>query len=333
MQLVQLAGKDGRRRVAVVSDDGSRLLLLKGEQTVYGLAMRALEAGVSLEAAAREAGFDGDEEYGAAYAEGRILAPVDHPDPAHVYVTGTGLNHLGSALARNAMHAKASGDEAQLTDSMKMFQWGAAGGKPEPGRVGVQPEWFYKGNGECVVAPGRPLQRPPYALDGGDEAEVVGVYVIGPAGEPVRLGFAVGNEFSDHVMEKQNYLYLAHSKLRDCSLGPELYVGELPPDVTGTVRILRGGNTIWSALFRTGEANMTHSIANIEHHHFKYAIFRRPGDVHLHFFGASALSFTDGVALEDGDVIEISASISRRPLVNPVQVVERSEEPVAVRRL
>jgi hypothetical protein len=31
---------------------------------------------------------------------------------------------------------------------------------------------------------------------------------------PRRVGFALGNEFSDHTLEKKNYLYLAHSKGR-----------------------------------------------------------------------------------------------------------------------
>ena len=33
---------------------------------------------------------------------------------------------------------------------------------------------------------------------------------------------AQGNEFSDHRFEKKNYLNLAGSKLRTCSIGPEL---------------------------------------------------------------------------------------------------------------
>jgi len=32
------------------------------------------------------------------------LPPLDHPDPSHCHVTGTGLTHLGSAKNRDAMH-------------------------------------------------------------------------------------------------------------------------------------------------------------------------------------------------------------------------------------
>lgn len=52
---------------------------------------------------------------------------------------------------------------------------------------------------------------------------------------------------------------------------------------------------------------MSHTIANLEHHHFKYNQFRQPGDVHVHFFGTATLSFADGIRLEDNDVVEITA--------------------------
>jgi hypothetical protein len=60
------------------------------------------------------------------------------------------------------------------------------------------------------------------------------------------VGYSIGNEFSDHLLDGTNYLYLARSKLRQCSFGPELYVGELPDSVTGTVRVVRGEEIVWS---------------------------------------------------------------------------------------
>src|SRR5690606_37674192 len=150
------------------------------------------------------------------------------------HLTGTGLTHLGSASTRNAMHRKADPDD--LTDSMKMFRMGLEGGKPQPGQVGVQPEWFWKGNGHAAVAPGADLVSPGFALDGGEEPEIAGIYLIGPDGRPFRLGFALGNEFSDHVTERGNYLWLAHSKLRPASFGPEMRLGGLPDHVEGASR-------------------------------------------------------------------------------------------------
>ena len=116
-------------------------------------------------------------------------------------------------------------DEA-VTDSMRMFQWGVEGGRPEEGAIGVAPEWFYKGDGKSVLrGPDETLEIPGHAEDGGDEAEIAGVYVIDAEGNPCRIGMAQGNEFSDHKFEKRNYLNLAGSKLRCCSVGPELVVG------------------------------------------------------------------------------------------------------------
>ena len=81
---------------------------------------------------------------------------------------------------------------------------------------------------------------PNLAEDGGDEAEIAGVYLIGSEGMPYRLGLVQGNEFSDHVTESKNYLYLAPSKLRQCAIGPELVVGADFADVPGRIAIERG---------------------------------------------------------------------------------------------
>ena len=97
--------------------------------------------------------------------------------------------------------------------------------------------------------------------------------------------------------------------------------------VSGEVRIVRGAETIWSKAVETGEQNMCHSLANMEHHHFKFAGHRQPGDVHVHFFGADSLSFGAGIALEDGDWMEVRFQGFGRALRNPVRVVPRSRRP------
>jgi hypothetical protein len=253
-------------------------------------------------------------------AQVTLLVPIDHPDPAHVLVSGTGLTHLGSAEGRDKMHKAAAA--GQLTDSMRMFLAGMEAGKPADGEAGAVPEWFYKGDGDILVASGQPLQRPVFAGDGGEEPEIAGIYIVGADGAPVRLGFALGNEFSDHVTERQNYLLLAHSKLRQAGLGPELLLGPLPEDVRGTSRILRDGQPIWEKPFLSGEANMSHSIANLEHHHFRYWQFCRPGDLHVHFFGTATLSFSDGIEVQEGDTFELEADAFTLPLRNPLAAAE-----------
>jgi hypothetical protein len=108
-------------------------------------------------------------------------------------------------------------------------------------------------------------------------------------------------------------------------------VGDLPADIRGTARIRRAGKAIWEKPFLTGEANMSHHLRNLEHHHFKYGLFRRAGDLHVHFFGTATLSFADGIKAQDGDIFEIEAPPFSLPLRNPLQTVPAP--PSGVRRL
>lgn len=324
LSLIQYRGADGLRGVAALRDGGAPHIV-PGAETTLALARRAIAEGATLAALVDAAGEGEALDLGTV----ELLAPIDHADPAHLLMTGTGLTHLGSAEGRDKMH-RAISDAAQQTDSMKMFLMGVEGGKPENG-AGVQPEWFYKGDGSQIVAPGSPLPSPAFALDAGEEPEVAGVYLIAGDGMPVRLGYALANEFSDHVTERGNYLWLAHSKLRPAALGPELLLGDLPAHVEGTSRIVRDGETIWEKPFVSGEANMSHSLANLEHHHFKYDLFCRPGDVHVHFFGTATLSFSDEIKTQAGDVFEISAAPFVLPVRNPIAAAE--PRTVAVRAL
>jgi hypothetical protein len=341
IRLVQLQHPRGRR-VAVVEEDALRLLT--GADSIHRLAQTALAQTRSLAETIAAVCSEELLDYEAIYcgaSDWRLLPAFDHPDePARCLVTGTGLTHRKSAESRQAMHV-ATGDrrsqtaarEPPTTDSMKMYRWGLEGGRPAAGQVGVAPEWFYKGCGTILRAHGQPLDVPAFALDGGEEAEVAGAYAIDAGGTPWRVGLVLANEFSDHVLEEQNYLYLAPSKLRTCALGPELIVNADFTDARGETRILRGGKAVWSQPFATGEKNMCHTLANLEHHHFKYPEHRRPGDAHIHFFGADAFSFSDGVRLEDGDVIEIELAGFGRALRNPVRIEQAKPKCVAAEAL
>jgi len=316
-------------RIVAAATAGTTARRVNGVTSVYALASEALNANTTLSSLLDKHGYGEEIDLVEALLHKRILAPVDHSDSARVFLTGTGLTHLGSADARDRMHAKAH--SADASDSMKMFRMGLEGGKPAPGQAGVQPEWFYKGDGRSIVAPESPLPSPEFAADAGEEPELAGIYLIAADGTPCRLGFTLANEFSDHIMERTNYLYLAHSKLRCASLGPELLVGELPADIRGTARITRAGQTVWEKPFLTGEANMSHHVRNLEHHHFKYELFRRPGDLHVHFFGTATLSFADGIRAQEGDIFEIEAQPFLLPLRNPLKTV--TAPPAGVRIL
>jgi hypothetical protein len=322
----------GMRRVALVREP--KLTLLAPEvSSIYAFVGAALAEGVDLSEAARHKATDEQLDYDAIYAgnsDWKILPAIDHREPARCLVSGTGLTHLGSARDRQAMHAPSAEEFESLTDSMKMFRWGLAGGRPEPGSIGTPPEWFYKGTGSVLRAHGELLTVPSYAEDGGEEAEIAGIYVIDPQSRPRRIGMAIGNEFSDHCFEKRNYLNLASSKLRTCSIGPELVIDPAFGSVGGEVMIERAGRALWRKQIRTGEAEMCHSLQNIEHHHFKYEAHRRPGDIHVHFFGADCLSFGEGIRLADGDVMQIAFDGFGRPLRNPVRIDNEEQRLISV---
>jgi hypothetical protein len=326
LRLLQGRGENGARVVIAAEENGA--FVLAGVESVRALSARAIETGTDLAGAVAACLRGPALDIAAEYAAGRLLSPIDHDDPARVTMSGTGLTHLGSAEGRDKMHREAA---AAQTDSMRMFLEGIAGGKPAPGEIGQQPEWFYKGDGTQLAAPGAALEMPAFAQDGGEEPELAGIYIIGADGSPYRLGLCLANEFSDHVTERHNYLWLAHSKLRQAALGPELLVGAPPAHIEGTSRVLRDGGVLWEKPFLTGEANMSHTLANLESHHFKYAQFRRPGDVHIHFFGTATLSFSDGVRAEPGDIFEIAAAPFTLPLRN--RLTRAAAAPVQVRVL
>lgn len=308
--------------MALVEEPHLRVLTLCS--TIYELAVAAMASGKTLSAFALEQATPELLDYEAIYqgaSDWKLMTPIDHPsEPSRCLVTGTGLTHLGSAKDRQAMHTR---KEEELTDSMKMFRLGLEGGRPAPGKIGAAPEWFYKGTGSILRAMGEPLERPSYAEDGGEEAEVAGIYLIDASGRPCRLGLAAGNEFSDHRFEKKNYLNLAGSKLRTCALGPELALDAPFETVHGQVKIERAGTVIWSKEIATGESEMCHSLQNIEHHHFKFEGHRRPGDVHVHFFGAHSLSFGAGLELAEGDVMALQFEGMGRGLRNPLKDAAR----------
>lgn len=332
MRLVQIGHAVLGRKVALVKEPS--LIVLAEVASVYELALEAIDNGLSIAAMVKELLSEDVLPYDPIYAgkhEWSLLPSFDCPDsPFTCLVAGTGLTHKNSALNRQMMHAA---EQNKVTDSMKMYQWGVEGGQPEKGAIGCQPEWFYKGTGAVLKAHGQPLEVPAYANDGGEEPEIAGVYVVDKSGRPYRIGFTTGNEFSDHVMERKNYLYLAPSKLRNCSIGPELVVNADFTDITGTVQVMRNNEVVWSSSVRTGEQNMAHSLANLEYHHFKYADHRLPLQGHVHFFGADAFSFGAGVALEMGDEVSVHWEGMGRPLINTIAIDRHKESLVEVRTL
>ena len=117
----------------VVCREGNEAHLVLHASSVYELAKEAVKNGVPLKSIIEKHGLGESVNLAELAKNNQLDCPVRHPDPAHMYLTGTGLTHLGSASTRNAMHAKSE----ELTDSMKIFQMGVEGGKPKTGQEGV----------------------------------------------------------------------------------------------------------------------------------------------------------------------------------------------------
>jgi hypothetical protein len=352
IRLVQLIHPLHHRRVALVQEPV--LKLLKDSSSVFDLALEAILEKKKLREVIALRLHSEELDYTEVYegrGEWKLLPSFDHPgNPLALNISGTGLTHKNSALNRQMMHGRGDipgsgtggagqsvGGERRLTepptDSLRMYQWGVEGGNPPAGTIGVQPEWFHKGNGILLRAHGEPLEVPSFGNDGGEEPEIAGIYLVDQQGVPWRIGFSTANEFSDHVMEKKNYLYLAPSKLRTCSIGPELVVDETFTALTGAVRIIRSGQLCWSAAIHTGQEHMAHNLANLEYHHFKYDCHRAPFQAHIHFFGADAFSFGSKIVLQQGDVMEISWEGMGRPLKNPLRIAPEEETWLGVKVL
>jgi hypothetical protein len=320
MRIIQIKHPRLGRKIALVKEPN--LILINQFESVFSLAQAALQSKTSLTNCVKENLSDETIGYDDIYSgksAWKILPAIDHPfGNEHCMVSGTGLTHKASAENRQKMHQAQA--ENQLSDSMKIYQWGEEGGKPASGQIGTQPEWFYKGNGSILKAHNEPLLLPNYGNDGGEEPEIAGIYINDQEGNPHRIGFATGNEFSDHVMEKKNYLYLAPSKIRTCSIGPELVITDSFSDISGEVSIERNGEILWRKSVKTGEENMAHSLQNLEFHHFKYDNHRQPNSIHVHFFGTGAFSFGENIRLEEGDLMMVNWQNMGRALTNFLKI-------------
>ena len=331
-RLVQLFHPQQKRRIAMVN--GHSLVVIQKVNSIYELALEAIQTKTKISDLAKSYLSPTVLDYDSVYhghPEWKLLPSFDHPrNPCGCIVSGTGLTHKNSALNRQMMHRSA---EDKPTDSLVMYQWGVEGGFPSKGMIGTQPEWFYKGTGVSLRAHGESLEIPAFGNDGGEEPEVAGAYVVDSEGNPWRIGFTTGNEFSDHMMEKKNYLYLAPSKLRQCAIGPELVVDMPFDEFDGIVTIVRQGQSLWGSEIKSGEKNMAHSLENLEYHHFKYPGHRVPFLAHVHFYGADAFSFGNGIKLQDGDRMRVQWNGLGRALENPLQVSKEREKMIEVRSL
>ena len=285
-RLVQIIHREYGRRIALVA--GDELHLLSTYRTAYHFASAAIEMGTPLRELLSTdlSGIVLDyNEVHALRSGWSFLPSFDHPqDLARCILTGCANAHTGTRE-----------------------------GRP------TSPPWFYKGNGAHLRTHGEALTIPSFAMSGAEEAELVGVWMIGPDGTPVRIGLTPGNEFADPALATADPRLLSHAKLRTCSIGPELVLDAEFSDIGGLVRVEREGKRIWSREVLTGDRHTQFTLAEVEEHHFKYIPHRVPGDVHIHYLGGSVSSYGDGIRLEQGDHVVIEWDGFGRPLRNLIE--------------
>lgn len=284
-RLVQIIHPENGRRVALVND--GELHLLSTYRTVYAFALAALDMGHRLRdlLSADLSGImlDYDEVYGMR-SSWEFLPSFDHP------------NTLSACVVS-----------------------GSENGAPGAGDQPAFPPWFFKGNGMHLRGHGEPLRIPSFAAGGSVQPEVASLYVIDREGKPRRVGLSTGNQFSDPALAEQDARMLGHSKLRNCSLGPELVLDAQFSDISGSVKVERGGQELWSSAVGTGEAHAVFPLSELERRLFQYETHRIPGDTHVHFLGGSVSSHSAGVELQNGDEIVVEFAGFGRALRNPVE--------------
>jgi hypothetical protein len=295
-RLVQIIHPEYGRRIALVNGE-DELHLLSTYRTAYDFALAAIETGQKM----------------------RDLLSTD--------LSGIVLDYREVHALRSGWRFLPSFDHPQHTACCLVSGCANAHGVVN-GAVPAAPPWFTKGNGMHLRAHGEPLTIPGFAAGGAEEAELAGVYLIGPDGIPRRVGLTPGNEFADPAMAAKDARLLSRAKLRTCAIGPELALDAEFMDVTGSVAVERGGARVWCKEIRTGEKHTAFRLEQIEQHHFKFDAHRIPGDAHVHFLGGSISSFGDGVVLEEGDEVVIQWEGFGRALRNPIER-ERAETRMA----
>ena len=190
--------------MAVVEEPWLRLL--PGCTSVYELAASAIQSRWTLREVIERLNpvetLNYDEVY-SGRSGWRLLVPIDHPEPSRCYVTGTGLTHKGRQRAGSRCTFRPGRSDRQPED---VSDW--PGGRLA--RAGVRCRGagtVLQGHGGDLAGGQRATRGPSFGDDGGDEAEIAGVYLIGNDGAAFRIGLTQGNEFSDHRMEAKNYLY------------------------------------------------------------------------------------------------------------------------------
>ncbi|HEY0705882.1 MAG TPA: hypothetical protein VGG33_03750, partial [Polyangia bacterium] len=265
---------------------------LQDVESVYELALETMESNRSLaEVVATYVGTEAVD-LGELERGARLLPPIEHPVPTRCWITA------------------GSGPEVRFDEG------------PE-----VPSRWSFRGNGSTLVGAGQPLAMPAFARGALPSPAVAGVYVIAEDGTPCQVGWALA-----HAIVDPGFLVgpgTGHACLRPTSLGPELLLGELPGEIGGAARVLRGEAVIAEHPLPLGDEAMSRPIAELAREHFRYATHRRPGDVHVHVFGTGQPTPPQPAAQPD-DLFELAVPALGHPLRNRLTVATGTSPTIRV---
>ena len=115
MRLIQFQRSENNRAVGLIEDDlvYDITSFNKNWDRLYNIFWEARKKGITIEELISGSDFRSRSDtynYSKLLMQfpndpkGWIIPPIDHPDPAHCIITGTGLTHLGSMAQRSNMH-------------------------------------------------------------------------------------------------------------------------------------------------------------------------------------------------------------------------------------
>ena len=211
---------------------------------------------------------------------------------------------------RTAGHARSGRSRRRqkpVTDSMRMFRVGPCGGRPDRRRNRHCAGMVLQGRRRRAAA--LPLRRslfPRTQKTAAKKRRSPAIYLI-DSQTARRTASACARAMSSPTTNSSGAT-ISILQAQSFALQHRARTGRWPrlsAPSTGEVSIERDGSRSGEERSRPAKKTCAHSLANLEHHHFKFAGHRQPGNVHVHFFGAHSLSFGEGIELKDGDWMQV----------------------------
>lgn len=271
MKLAKIRTAENRPAIAVIEDDGARILALEHAPGILTLA-DLLHSGDPWQTAGMILAQSGD----VRVTEFTCLAPIDQQE-----VWAAGVTYKRSQIARM--------EESETAASHYDLVYSAP-----------RPEIFFKATPSRVVHPGDSVRVRHDSSWSVPEPELA--LMINPRLEIV--GYTIGNDMSARDIEGENPLYLPQAKVyrQCCALGPAVLLAREPLPMEETkirLKIERDGKSLFEG--KTDLSQMNRQLPDLVNWLSREDTF--PEGVIL--LTGTGVVPDDNISLEDGDQIEI----------------------------